>query len=799
LTGGLNPDYDFPGSLRAFRRVRSFARRMPNYDFTTSLSPIDFELLSKDLLEAELQLSLENFREGKDRGIDLRYAPSTLPNSGGLQYSPLVPKPKSKLIVQCKRYTSFSSLKSELRKSELPKIQLLNPERYILTTSASLSPQQADEVKELLDPFVTSTGDIFGRERLNSLIEKHPEIERRHIKLWVHSAGVLNSFLNPGTHIVSREEAERTIKAATIYVRNTSFDEALRILKLHRVCIISGMPGIGKTTLARMLLLYFYERRFDIVKIESDISEARAIGYHNRPRFYYYDDFLGQTSLADKLNKNEDQKLLDFIKSVRESKDSVLVLTTREYILNQARLNYEKLDREKFDHRTCVIDLSKYSRRIRAQILYNHLHFSDLPRGHLTALIASRGYLQIVDHPNYNPRLIEYLTSTEWVGDTPSENYLDLFLSKLNNPSDLWDHVFRNQLSNPARNMLFVLTTLPTEVLLKDLENAFDNFHAQQCRTYGIPRGPIDFKRALKELEGTFATTRKVQEHILVRFANPSIRDFMQNLLLLEDILFDSLVQSSVFFEQPKWFSENFEGGVDYSRAIAECLDRLAEGPSCSMSVAGTGDSLRIRFHEANLPSRIADFAAVAKQIDEPQFRDRILFRIDQLAEKIAADDLAPAECLAALKPLQTLGYLSTEPGTRFVTAVKSAAMTELRDLDDFKALAGVVEALREAFSRADLRQIEEAYSSFVEKYVEKCDLDDPEEIREEASRIGEVGDVLGVNTDREQERLHESAQKIEEEKEESRDWDPDDDRGGAGSTEICPDSELDSMFGTLT
>ena len=162
---------------------------------------------------------------------------------------------------------------------------------------------QTDELVAVLSPFVQTTGDIYGRERLNSILTKHPEIERRHIKLWASSAGVFDSIINAGTHVVSREEIERTIAAAKLYVRNTSFDEALEILKKQRVCIISGQPGIGKTTLARMLLLYFYEKGHDLVKIESDISEARAVSYHNKPRFFYYDDFLGQTAQADKLNK----------------------------------------------------------------------------------------------------------------------------------------------------------------------------------------------------------------------------------------------------------------------------------------------------------------------------------------------------------------------------------------------------------------------------------------------------------------------------------------------------------------
>jgi len=371
----------------------------------------------------------------------------------------------------------------------------------------------------------------------------------------VASAGILDSIINAETHLVSREEVERTLAAAKLYVRNTSFDDALAILKKHRVCIISGLPGIGKTTLARMLLLYFYKRKFDVVKIAGDISEARAVGYHNRPRFYYYDDFLGQTAQADKLNKNEDQRLLDFMASVKDSKESVFVLTTREYILNQARLHYEKLAREKFDHRTCIIDLSKYSRRIRAQILYNHLHFSKLPRAHLEALVAKRGYVQIVDHENYNPRLIEYLTDSAWIGDIPPTDYLKLFLRKLDNPVEIWEHAFRNQLSDRARNLLFVLTSMPAEVRMADLERAFASFHNSQCTKFAISHSATDFNNALKELDGTFVSTRKVQEAVLVRFQNPSIRDFMQYLLLGGEAL-AGVVGSLVFFEQAQWFVE---------------------------------------------------------------------------------------------------------------------------------------------------------------------------------------------------------------------------------------------------
>ena len=44
---------------------------MPDYNFHT-LSPIDFENLVRDLLQVELSIRLESFKNGKDNGIDLR-------------------------------------------------------------------------------------------------------------------------------------------------------------------------------------------------------------------------------------------------------------------------------------------------------------------------------------------------------------------------------------------------------------------------------------------------------------------------------------------------------------------------------------------------------------------------------------------------------------------------------------------------------------------------------------------------------------------------------------------------------
>jgi hypothetical protein len=783
---------------------------MANYDFTDCLSPLDFELLSKDLLEADLGIKLENFREGRDQGIDLRYAPVTLPGRKAFNS-----QTQKTVIVQCKRYSTFANLKSELKNKELAKITKLNPARYILTASVSLSPKQVDELKELLSPFVLSSGDIYGRDRLNTMLSNHQEIERRHIKLWVSSTGVIDSIIHASTHIVSREEVERTVKAAKLYVRNTSFDEALTILKENHVCIISGLPGIGKTTLARMLLLYFYQREYDIVKIESDISEARAVGYHYKPRFYYYDDFLGQTAQADKLNKNEDQKLLDFMASIRDSKDSVFVLTTREYILNQAKIYYEKLAREKFDHRTCIIDLSKYSRRIRAQILYNHLYYSKLPSAFIKALLMKRGYLEIVDHKNYNPRIIKYLTDSTWLGEISSSEYLEFFLQKLNNPVDIWEHAFRNQLSDRARHLLFILTTMPTESYIEDVKFAFNSFHYSQCMKFSIAHSENDFISALKELDGTFAATHKVQDFVSISFQNPSIRDFMQNLLLCGEML-SEVIESIVFFEQARWFVETLNEEnpqvlnttlIQLAPQIADALKRLVDTKSHAIQIAQRQKMVQFTEKSANTAARLVTIALFfTKQMC---LTDKVWMttKIYELITDLELNRIPiSAFLIDSIEKIKNLGYLDADTEKKMANALKMRIITNYSDLYDldfygFEILIDVIDTFPQYSDEKEMDSIRDAYSDFIVQYAQECDFTNPEEFREEASRIQLMGDVLEVDTKKAQDTLRNAAEEIEEKQQEQwDDFDDDDNRRAYNNifSNECSDKELDSMFGTL-
>lgn len=374
---------------------------MPDYDFQ-SLSSYEFELLSRDLLQQDLQIRLESFSKGRDGGVDFRYR-----NHIG------------DLVVQCKHYSDYDELFRVLKRDEVQKVNRLRPGRYILTLSTPLTPYRKERILELFSPYCRATSDIFGREDLNNLLGQHPVVERKHYKLWLTSEAVLTRVLQGGIWGDTDLTLQRIRHRASRYVPNPSFRRAREILEEHHYCIVAGIPGIGKTTLAQILLIEYVDRHgFEAVRIANDLSEIKAVKNPQRRQIFYFDDFLGKTAL-DKLQKNEDQRLLELIEETAGNANWRFILTTREYILNAARIRYEALAHPPVDLTPCIIELADYTRPVRARILYNHIFFSDLLASYKRELLRERRYEKIVVHKNYNPRIIDHMTQARNVEGVP--------------------------------------------------------------------------------------------------------------------------------------------------------------------------------------------------------------------------------------------------------------------------------------------------------------------------------------------------------------------------------------------
>lgn len=541
------------------------------------LSGVEFEELTADLMAAEFGAHVERFGAGADGGIDLRWRL----DDGGHG------------IGQCKQYarSTFAQLLSAAR-GEVVHLRKLSPRAYRFITSQDLLPGQKDALVEALALPGLDPGDVWGARDIDGLLTMHPQVERAHPKLWLSAGSQL--FWTTHADLANRSSAlrYRVEDALTTYVPSAALTQAGELLEQHRVCLIAGLPGVGKTTLAYALLAQVMAAGYEPVEVSADIAEGWTALDPHVPQVFLYDDFLGQLTFAERLGKNEDGRLVDFITQVTNSRSKLLIMTTREYVLQDAERVYPRLKNIQIEQRF-MLHMSQYGRGDRARILYNHLWRADVPNAALADIVAG-DCLKIIDHPNYSPRLIQSCTGPSF--DLTGPDYSARFLASLDNPADLWRQAFEDHLTPIQQLLAVVLATLPSRIELDDLARA----HEALCRGRGALVTAAIFRSALQVLEGSFIATDMEKGTSLIRFHNPSIRAFVLDWFANDAQLLRDALETAVFFAQVETLYRYSSGHHDASNErslrtlsnsverekalVSRALVRLMHGPSPTLS-----------------------------------------------------------------------------------------------------------------------------------------------------------------------------------------------------------------------
>lgn len=483
---------------------------MNDYDFK-SLNDKEFEALCIDLLGKVERARFERFKPGKDSGVDGRY----FDTEGG------------EVVLQCKHWanTPTQQLISYIRTTERPKLDKLKPSRYFLAVSNPLSRADKKALFKTLSPYVESESDIFGREDLNDLISKDSSAEQRHYKLWLKSSRVLSMLLNSGIFGRSAYSLEEILQESHKYVITTNHHQALNKLEQLGVVVITGEPGVGKTTLANHLCLHYASRDYSYLKISDDIKEAESVFDPEQKQVFYFDDFLGRSYL-EALRGHEGAQITQFIRRVATSKNKKFILTSRSTILNQGKLLIDSFEHQNINRNEVELKIQSLTELDKAHILYNHLWHSGLSSDYIEEIYKNKRYHEIIEHQNFNPRLISYILDSSRLSECRPQDYWAYITEALNNPSQVWDHPFIAQQDDFGRSLILLVVLHGSKFDEKELNATYIRFITIEENKH--LRGKPDFYTNIRTLTGSFfnRTVFRGNEASIDLF-NPSIADYI--------------------------------------------------------------------------------------------------------------------------------------------------------------------------------------------------------------------------------------------------------------------------------
>ena len=521
-----------------------------------NLSSYDFELLSRDIMEKMLGLNskLYTFSSGKDGGIDI--------------CSPEISNPK--VMIQARHYigSKFSDLANKMNK-EKKKVQKKNPKNYYLITSCKFSnPEQKKKIikkineqeeitkrkekiiKIIGENFMKDISHIISYEDINRFLDdsKNISILKKHYKLWLFSTNVFELIQKRDILFDEEMFMSEIEEESQKFVKTDFYEKTLKILNKENLVIITGNPGTGKTTLSKMLVLNYIAEGYKI-KISSinDISKIKQSLSLNKEekQLILLDDFLGQHYLE--LDNKKIKEVYSTVKNIKKNyKNTKMILNSRIIILNEAKEEENKFNDfiTEEENKRILVDTNKISYLDKAKILYNHLYFSGMGNDFCEEIKRDENYFKIIEHKNYNPRIIEYMTINNRFKEP--KKYIKEFLKNLENSSQIWKSQFK-KMNEEDRIFLFTLYSLTNygieERILKDVVN-------KRLTARNKDTTLNFFEKSLKKLIDSLITVKLHDNRTLISVLNPSVNDFLKNELKNNLNECSDIIENSIYIEQ---------------------------------------------------------------------------------------------------------------------------------------------------------------------------------------------------------------------------------------------------------
>lgn len=510
---------------------------MLNY---SNLNDVEFEDLCQDIMSKKLDRSLRRYAAGRDGGIDL----------SDTAVSP-------DIIVQVKYYqkTDAAGLIASLKK-EIEKVEALKPKQYYICCSKELSPTRIKEIYRMFSAYMDSDKNIITLIEIDNFLSmcENAEILQRHYKLWISSSNILQDIYSNDIFIDCESLLSSIEKVEKFFVETTAYSQALKCLAAHKTLFLTGDPGVGKTITSKMLILYFAAKGYR-VRYTTDVTDLAALKRaiskdRNTKEVILLDDCLGQAYFEMKTSQGTE--LLSLIRFVNASKSKLLILNSRVTIYQEACLKTPELVKsfENKEFKIQILNMDVMPDLEKARILYNHMYFSTEDEDYFYAIKENRNYMNIINHDNYNPRIIQFISDPNRYKGITAANYYEFILNCLDNPHMVWDNEYEERLQVTDRSLLITLFSLSnTEVSYELVKKCFMK---RIQRAPGIDTTINQFERSLKRLQDSFIWIIDQSGSKKLSMVNPSVNDYLRSKLKDNPLELEIMLESALVISQYK-------------------------------------------------------------------------------------------------------------------------------------------------------------------------------------------------------------------------------------------------------
>ena len=502
------------------------------------LDPLEFEEICSEILSIKLNKTFKTYKSGSDGGIDAKCE-----EDGKL------------IIVQCKRYSDFHNLKKVL-KHEVNKLKNYNNIKdYYLLISFELNPMEEKEIYKIFSDYMSSKNNIIDGKEIASFLDAsgNENILRRHVKLWLYNSNILTLMENQNILIDSEILLDDIKNVEQYYVDNSYFGDCINLLSKNNCLLIFGDPGVGKSTISKMLVLYFVNMyknenikvRFSSISDYESLKKSISINKSER-EIILIDDFLGQIYIE--IQQNNTKSLLSLVKYIKKCPNKILILNSRIGILKNAYHNISFFEKELNGNGIETLEIKQYSPMIKGKILYNYLKFKITDKAYIDNIKKDKNYWKVINHKNYNPRIIENVTDNRFYSKIEPNKYVENILKALDNPSEIWRDEYSNHIQYGDRILLSSLFSLGNNgVSLELLKKVFLSRIKKKnidCTSSNL------FDDSMKRMVDSYIKIVADGKEMKVMMTNNSLNDFFNAFFSENDNGRDELLEDAIISDQ---------------------------------------------------------------------------------------------------------------------------------------------------------------------------------------------------------------------------------------------------------